>query len=128
MNNFTPTFIQKEYIKKYLINAINLDGYSNFDGYNSKSTNKKLIALKSVVLAEAGSLDKLAVKQWLRGLPTCLDVAFYYSEIENILSYAQISFTENDDYSDMYFDLLTECLLTLLADDLLDLINKVNKL
>lgn len=70
--------------KRYILSAINSEGYD----VEPLSTNKQKIEfLEKTFIAEYGWHYErygniiISLKEWLQGLPSCLDIVFYYSDI-----------------------------------------------
>lgn len=86
MNNTQKTQGHKlnQLAKQYIINAIDSDGYTD----KPLTTNKQKIEfLQNVFMSEYGwHFERTgniieSLKEWLQGLPSCLDIVFYYSDI-----------------------------------------------
>ena len=113
-------------LKKFLEDRI------DFEGYNlNKNPHNKISQLYDVFEDEYGwhiqqglsrnpSPEKLHLKtkksliEWLQGLPSTIDIPYYYNEMSNLLyalGFDEVKEMEDDEVSDFYYDLIAETIL-----------------
>jgi len=101
-------------LKKFLEDRI------DFEGYGIKvNPNRKISQLYDVFEDEYGWAikrmgEKKAIVEWLQGLPSTLDIPFYYDEISNLLyalGFDEVKEMEDTEIGDFYYDLLAKTIL-----------------
>jgi hypothetical protein len=101
-------------LKKFLEDRI------DFEGYGIKvNPNRKISQLYDVFEDEYGWAikrmgEKKAIIEWLQGLPSTLDIPFYYDEISNLLyalGFDEVKEMEDTEIGDFYYDLLAKTIL-----------------
>jgi hypothetical protein len=101
-------------LKKFLEDRI------SFEGYGIKvNPNRKISQLYDVFEDEYGWAikrmgEKKAIIEWLQGLPSTLDIPFYYDEISNLLyalGFDEVKEMEDTEIGDFYYDLLAKTIL-----------------
>jgi hypothetical protein len=101
-------------LKKFLEDRI------SFEGYNIKENpNRKISQLYDVFEDEYGWAikrmgEKKAIIEWLQGLPSTLDIPFYYDEISNLLyalGFDEVKEMEDTEIGDFYYDLLAKTIM-----------------
>ena len=101
-------------LKKFLEDRI------DFEGYGIKvNPNRKISQLYDVFEDEYGWAikrmgEKKAIIEWLRGLPSVLDIPFYYDEISNLLyalGFDEVKEMEDTEIGDFYYDLLAKTIM-----------------
>lgn len=101
-------------LKKFLEDRI------DFEGYGIKvNPNRKISQLYDVFEDEYGWAikrmgEKKAIIEWLQGLPSSLDIPFYYDEISNLLyalGFDEVKEMEDTEIGDFYYDLLAKTIL-----------------
>ena len=101
-------------LKKFLEDRI------DFEGYDIKvNPNRKISQLYDVFEDEYGWAikrmgEKKAIIEWLQGLPSTLDIPFYYDEISNLLyalGFDEVKEMEDTEIGDFYYDLLAKTIM-----------------
>jgi len=101
-------------LKKFLEDRI------DFEEYGIKvNPNRKISQLYDVFEDEYGWAikrmgEKKAIIEWLQGLPSTLDIPFYYDEISNLLyalGFDEVKEMEDTEIGDFYYDLLAKTIL-----------------
>jgi hypothetical protein len=101
-------------LKKFLEDRI------SFEGYDIKvNPNRKISQLYDVFEDEYGWAikrmgEKKAIIEWLQGLPSTLDIPFYYDEISNLLyalGFDEVKEMEDTEIGDFYYDLLAKTIM-----------------
>ena len=101
-------------LKKFLEDRI------DFEGYGIKvNPNRKISQLYDVFEDEYGWAikrmgEKKAIIEWLQGLPSTLDIPFYYDEISNLLyalGFDEVKEMEDTEIGDFYYDLLAKTIM-----------------
>jgi hypothetical protein len=101
-------------LKKFLEDRI------DFEGYGIKvNPNRKISQLYDVFEDEYGWAikrmgEKKAIVEWLQGLPSTLDIPFYYDEISNLLyalGFDEVKEMEDTEIGDFYYDLLAKTIM-----------------
>jgi hypothetical protein len=101
-------------LKKFLEDRI------DFEGYDIKvNPNRKISQLYDVFEDEYGWAikrmgEKKAIIEWLQGLPSTLDLPFYYDEISNLLyalGFDEVKEMEDTEIGDFYYDLLAKTIM-----------------
>jgi len=97
-----------------------LEDRISFEGYNIKENpNRKISQLYDVFEDEYGWAikrmgEKKAIIEWLQGLPSTLDIPFYYDEISNLLyalGFDEVKEMEDTEIGDFYYDLLAKTIM-----------------
>jgi len=58
--------------------------------------------------------QKKAIIEWLQGLPSTIDIPYYYDEISNLLyalGFDEVKEMEDDEVSEFYYDLIAKTIL-----------------
>jgi len=101
-------------LKKFLEDRI------DFEGYGFKvNPNRKISQLYDVFEDEYGWAikrmgEKKAIIEWLQGLPSVLDIPFYYYDISNLLyaiGFDEVKEMEDTEIGDLYYDLLAKTIM-----------------
>ena len=101
-------------LKKFLEDRI------DFEEYGIKvNPNRKISQLYDVFEDEYGWAikrmgEKKAIIEWLQGLPSTLDIPFYYDEISNLLyalGFDEVKEMEDTEIGDFYYDLLAKTIM-----------------
>jgi hypothetical protein len=101
-------------LKKFLEDRI------DFEEYGIKvNPNRKISQLYDVFEDEYGWAikrmgEKKAIVEWLQGLPSTLDIPFYYDEISNLLyalGFDEVKEMEDTEIGDFYYDLLAKTIM-----------------
>jgi hypothetical protein len=101
-------------LKKFLEDRIDFEGY-NLD----KNPRNKISQLYDVFEDEYGWAikrmgERKALIEWLQGLPSTIDIPYYYDEISNLLyalGFDEVKEMEDDEISDFYYDLIAKTIL-----------------
>ncbi len=101
-------------LKKFLEDRISFEGY-NLD----KNPRNKISQLYDVFEDEYGWAikrmgEKKAIIEWLQGLPSTIDIPYYYDEISNLLyalGFDEVKEMEDDEIGDFYYDLIAKTIL-----------------
>jgi hypothetical protein len=101
-------------LKKFLEDRIDFEGY-NLD----KNPRNKISQLYDVFEDEYGWAikrmgERKALIEWLQGLPSTLDLPFYYDEISNLLyalGFDEVKEMEDTEIGDFYYDLLAKTIM-----------------
>jgi hypothetical protein len=101
-------------LKKFLEDRIDFEGY-NLD----KNPRNKISQLYDVFEDEYGWAikrmgEKKAIIEWLQGLPSTIDIPYYYDEISNLLyalGFDEVKEMEDDEIGDFYYDLIAKTIL-----------------
>ena len=101
-------------LKKFLEDRI------DFEGYDIRvNPNRKISQLYNVFEDEYGWAikrmgEKKALIEWLQGLPSTIDIPFYYDEISNLLyalGFDEVKDMEDTEISDFYYDIVAQTIL-----------------
>jgi hypothetical protein len=101
-------------LKKFLEDRI------DFEGYDIRvNPNRKISQLYDVFEDEYGWAikrmgEKKAIIEWLQGLPSVLDIPFYYYDISNLLyalGFDEVKEMEDTEIGDLYYDLLAKTIM-----------------
>jgi hypothetical protein len=98
-----------ENLKRFVEDKIDFEGYDKYEG-TPKS--RRLETAVEVFKDEMGwavrqSGFKRAFTDWIQGLPSVLDIPFYYNEIRNLLyalGYDEVKDMEDQDVAKLYYD------------------------
>ena len=88
-------------VQAYLINNMDFDGYELEK--EPTTNNEKLKAFYDIFISEYGFMvdrmgQRMALREYLQGLPSCLTVKFYNGDIYNwLVEIGAATGTENDD-------------------------------
>jgi hypothetical protein len=101
-------------LKKFLEDRISFEGY-NLD----KNPHNKISQLYDVFEDEYGWAikrmgERKALIEWLQGLPSTIDIPYYYDEINNLLyalGFDEVKEMEDDEVSEFYYDLIAKTIL-----------------
>ena len=101
-------------LKKFLEDRISFEGYDL-----DKNPRNKISQLYDVFEDEYGWAikrmgEKKAIIEWLQGLPSTIDIPYYYDEISNLLyalGFDEVKEMEDDEVSDFYYDLIAKTIL-----------------
>jgi hypothetical protein len=58
--------------------------------------------------------ERKALIEWLQGLPSTIDIPYYYDEISNLLyalGFDDVKQMEDDELSDFYYNLVADTIL-----------------
>jgi hypothetical protein len=58
--------------------------------------------------------ERKALIEWLQGLPSTIDIPYYYDEISNLLyalGFDEVKEMEDDEVSEFYYDLIAKTIL-----------------
>jgi hypothetical protein len=96
-------------LKRYVEDNIDFQGY---DEYRNTPKSQKIDTLIEIFKDEYGwAVKNMGLKkafiEWLQGLPSSLDLPFYYDDIKNLLyalGYDQVSNMEDTDISKLYYN------------------------
>ncbi len=100
-------------LEKYILNSIDLSEY----GIHPKTTEEKILETLKVFESEKGyEIDRVgrlqALEDWLRGLPTCINIEW---ESYKILKFAESMGILKDGYSDPEADEVLEAYFPTMA-------------
>lgn len=101
-------------LKKFLEDRISFEGYGI-----RENPNRKISQLFDIFLDEYGWAvprygEKKALIEWLQGLPSTIDIPYYYDEISNLmyaLGFDEVKEMEDDEVADFYYDLVAKTIL-----------------
>jgi hypothetical protein len=101
-------------LKKFLEDRIDFEGYDL-----DKNPSNKISQLYDVFIDEYGWAikrmgQKKAIIEWLQGLPSTIDIPYYYDEISNLLyalGFDDVKQMEDDELSDFYYNLVADTIL-----------------
>ena len=101
-------------LKKFLEDRISFEGYDL-----DKNPRNKISQLYDVFEGEYGWAikrmgERKALIEWLQGLPSTIDIPYYYNEMSNLLyalGFDEVKEMEDDEVSDFYYDLIAETIL-----------------
>ena len=101
-------------LKKFLEDRISFEGYDL-----DKNPRNKISQLYDVFEDEYGWAikrmgERKALIEWLQGLPSTIDIPYYYDEINNLLyalGFDEVKEMEDDEISDFYYDLIAKTIL-----------------
>ena len=110
MNYLNLTNDQQTKIVNYCLSCL------NFEDYDEPATIENLFKIfeieKCYDLKRYGYKD--AFIGWMQGLPSLLDVEFYYHKIMPILDFWSVDYDEDaDDMGIIFFSLVADCFLTM---------------
>lgn len=100
---------KRENLRRYVADGIDLAGYG---GYANVPKSGRLQAVIDIFREEKGwdirnQGEKRAFIDYLRGMPSILDIATYYDEIRNLLyalGYDDVKSMEDEDIDRLYYD------------------------
>ncbi len=101
-------------LKKFLEDRISFEGYDL-----DKNPRNKISQLYDVFEDEYGWAikrmgERKALIEWLQGLPSTIDIPYYYDEISNLLyalGFDEVKEMEDDEVSEFYYDLIAKTIL-----------------
>jgi hypothetical protein len=101
-------------LKKFLEDRISFEGYDL-----DKNPRNKISLLYNVFEDEYGWAikrmgERKALIEWLQGLPSTIDIPYYYDEINNLLyalGFDEVKEMEDDEVGDFYYDLIAKTIL-----------------
>jgi hypothetical protein len=101
-------------LKKFLEDRIDFEGYDL-----DKNPRNKISQLYDVFEDEYGWAikrmgERKASIEWLQGLPSTIDIPYYYGEINNLLyalGFDEVKEMEDDEVSEFYYDLIAKTIL-----------------
>ena len=101
-------------LKKFLEDRISFEGYDL-----DKNPHNKISQLYDVFEDEYGWAikrmgERKALIEWLQGLPSTIDIPYYYDEINNLLyalGFDEVKEMEDDEVGDFYYDLIAKTIL-----------------
>ena len=101
-------------LKKFLEDRIDFEGYDL-----DKNPRNKISQLYDVFEDEYGWAikrmgERKAIIEWLQGLPSTIDIPYYYDEISNLLyalGFDDVKQMEDDELSDFYYKLVADTIL-----------------
>ena len=101
-------------LKKFLEDRISFEGYDL-----DKNPRNKISQLYDVFEDEYGWAikrmgERKALIEWLQGLPSTIDIPYYYDEINNLLyalGFDEVKEMEDDEVGDFYYDLIAKTIL-----------------
>jgi hypothetical protein len=101
-------------LKKFLEDRISFEGYDL-----DKNPRNKISQLYNVFEDEYGWAikrmgERKALIEWLQGLPSTIDIPYYYDEINNLLyalGFDEVKEMEDDEVGDFYYDLIAKTIL-----------------
>jgi len=101
-------------LKKFLKDRISFEGYDF-----KRKVDNKFTQLFEVFLDEYGWAikrygQKKALIEWLQGLPSSIDIPYYYYDISNLLhalGFDDIKEMEDDELSDFYYSIVADTIL-----------------
>ena len=101
-------------LKKFLEDRIDFEGYDL-----DKNPRNKISQLYDVFEDEYGWAikrmgERKALIEWLQGLPSTIDIPYYYGEINNLLyalGFDEVKEMEDDEVSEFYYDLIAKTIL-----------------
>jgi len=101
-------------LKKFLEDRISFEGYDL-----DKNPRNKISQLYDVFEDEYGWAikrmgERKALIEWLQGLPSTIDIPYYYDEINNLLyalGFDEVKEMEDDEVSKFYYDLIAKTIL-----------------
>jgi hypothetical protein len=101
-------------LKKFLEDRISFEGYDL-----DKNPRNKISQLYDVFEDEYGWAikrmgERKALIEWLQGLPSTIDIPYYYDEINNLLyalGFDEVKEMEDDEVSEFYYDLIAKTIL-----------------
>jgi len=101
-------------LKKFLEDRISFEGYDL-----DKNPRNKISQLYDVFEDEYGWAikrmgERKAIIEWLQGLPSTIDIPYYYDEISNLLyalGFDEVKEMEDDEVSEFYYDLIAKTIL-----------------
>ena len=97
-----------------------LEDRIDFEGYDIRvNPNRKISQLYDVFEDEYGWAikrmgERKALIEWLQGLPSTIDIPYYYDEINNLLyalGFDEVKEMEDDEVSEFYYDLIAKTIL-----------------
>lgn len=101
-------------LKKFLEDRIDFDGYDLETTYNNKFTQLYEVFLDEYGWAIKRYGQKKALIEWLQGLPSSIDIPYYYYDISNLLhalGFDDIKEMEDDELSDFYYSIVADTIL-----------------
>lgn len=101
-------------LKKFLENNIDFEGYDFETKLNNKFTQLFEVFLDEYGWAIKRYGQKKALIEWLQGLPSSIDIPYYYYDISNLLhalGFDDIKEMEDDELSDFYYSIVADTIL-----------------
>lgn len=116
IENDTPNFSTDDKLlnlTRYVRDNISFEGY---DEYKNVHKSGRIETCIDVFKDEYGwAIERYGLKksfiEWLQGLPSCIDIPFYYDDIENLLyalGYDEVKDMDERDISKLYYNELVK--------------------
>jgi hypothetical protein len=101
-------------LKKFIENQIDFEGYDI-----QANPNQKISQLFDIFMDEYGwAIKRYGLKkaliEWLQGLPSTIDLPYYYYDISNLLyalGFDDVKEMEDDELSDFYYDIVAKIII-----------------
>lgn len=99
----------RENLKRFLEGNIDFQGYDKYEGTPESRGIETAVEVFKDEMGWAVKQQGLkgAFKDWIQGLPSILDIPFYYNEIRNLLyalGYDEVKDMEDQDVAKLYYD------------------------
>lgn len=96
-------------LKRYVEDSLSFDGY---DEYKNIPKSNRIETTIEIFKDEYGwAIERYGLKksfiEWLQGLPSCIDLPYYYDDMKNLLyalGYDQVQDMEDQDISKLYYN------------------------
>ena len=101
-------------LKKFLESNIEFEGYDFETKLNNKFTQLYEVFLDEYGWAIKRYGQKKALIEWLQGLPSSIDIPYYYYDISNLLhalGFDDVKEMEDDELSDFYYSIVADTIL-----------------
>jgi hypothetical protein len=105
-------------LKNFIIGNIDFEGYIGYEGYEDIDINYPLESLFEIFRSEKSwHIKQVGVKKaledWIKGLPSSLDLPYYTSEIKNLLYSLGFEVREmgDDEVDKLFYNSVVEIIL-----------------
>jgi hypothetical protein len=101
-------------LKKFLEDRISFEGYDIRENPNRKISQLYDVFIDEYDWAIKRMGERKALIEWLQGLPSTIDIPYYYDEINNLLyalGFDEVKEMEDDEVGDFYYDLIAKTIL-----------------
>lgn len=103
-----------EQLESFVEKNIDLSGYDDYENSTDKFGSLYEIFKDEYGWAIKRMGEKKAIIEWLQGLPSSIDLPFYYFDIINLLyaiGFDDVKNMDESDVSDMYYDLISDIII-----------------
>jgi hypothetical protein len=103
-----------EQLESFVEKNIDLSGYDDYENSTDKFGSLYEIFKDEYGWAIKRMGEKKAIIEWLQGLPSSIDLPFYYFDMINLLyaiGFDDVKNMDESDVSDMYYDLISDIII-----------------